>query len=169
MANKPFNARIQLKHDTETHWLLASNFSPKDGELIIYDVDTNHAAPRLKVGDGTTNVNSLPFVEGKAGNPNIIVTSENLAASDTINLDLSSYSMQNLANGQLLFIFLQSATIGSTNLTISYSFDGLTYNSISGNVKKASSSFSAAFSAGTLLELLYYNSAFHIINAPLTV
>ena len=62
MANKPFNTRIQLKHDTEAHWELATGFSPKAGELIIYDVDATHSSPRFKVGDGITNVNELPFV-----------------------------------------------------------------------------------------------------------
>lgn len=62
MANeKQMNTRIQLKHDIEAHWDLAENFIPKEGELIIYDVDTNYAYPRFKVGDGNTNVKNLPF------------------------------------------------------------------------------------------------------------
>lgn len=37
------------------------------GELIIYDPDNTHASPRFKVGDGTTKVNDLPFVEANGG------------------------------------------------------------------------------------------------------
>ena len=34
-----FNTRIQHKHDVEANWLKATTFTPKAGELIIYDVD----------------------------------------------------------------------------------------------------------------------------------
>lgn len=53
--------RISLKHDTEENWLKATNFVPKAGEMIIYDADSTHSAPRLKVGDGKNYVNDLPF------------------------------------------------------------------------------------------------------------
>ena len=33
------------------------------GELIVYDVDADYAYERIKIGDGTTNINSLPFVD----------------------------------------------------------------------------------------------------------
>ena len=54
-------ARIKNKHDTEANWALAENFKPLDGEVIVYDVDANHAYPRFKVGDGKTLVSALPF------------------------------------------------------------------------------------------------------------
>ena len=56
-----YNARIQQKHDVEANWLKATTFIPKAGELIIYDVDSNNAAPRFKVCDGETVVSNLPF------------------------------------------------------------------------------------------------------------
>lgn len=63
MANeKVFQSRIQLKHDTEENWLKATNFIPKEGEIIIYDVDENNPIARFKIGDGTTKVNQLSFV-----------------------------------------------------------------------------------------------------------
>lgn len=63
MANeKVFQSRIQLKHDIEENWLKATNFIPKEGEIIIYDIDANNSTPRFKVGDGTTVVSLLPFV-----------------------------------------------------------------------------------------------------------
>ena len=58
---KIFQSRIQLKHDIEENWLKAINFIPKEGEIIIYDPDSNNLTPRFKVGDGTTVVGSLPF------------------------------------------------------------------------------------------------------------
>lgn len=63
-ALKTTYTRIQLKNDTEENWNKAINFIPLDGEVIIYDIDESHAKPRIKVGDGKTNVANLPFVEG---------------------------------------------------------------------------------------------------------
>ena len=55
------NVRIVHKHDTEENWLKATNFIPKQGELIIYDVDDKYNYERMKIGDGNTLVNDLPF------------------------------------------------------------------------------------------------------------
>lgn len=60
-TEKNIQTRIQHKHDIEANWLKATNFIPKAGELIIYDVDATHTEPRLKIGNGTTPVNNLPF------------------------------------------------------------------------------------------------------------
>lgn len=61
MSEKKMNARILHKHDTEENWNKATGFIPKEGELIIYDVDEGHSKPRFKVGDGKTVVKDLPF------------------------------------------------------------------------------------------------------------
>lgn len=61
MAEKNINSRIIHKHDTETNWLKATNFIPKQGELIVYDIDSTHDYERIKIGDGMTVVSSLPF------------------------------------------------------------------------------------------------------------
>lgn len=61
MTERTFNTRIVHKHDVESNWNL-SNFTPKQGELIIYDPDENYTYERLKIGDGATTVASLPFV-----------------------------------------------------------------------------------------------------------
>ena len=60
--SKTLNARIINKHETEEHWLAAVNFIPLEGEVIIYDPDETHLQARMKIGDGQTNVNALPFV-----------------------------------------------------------------------------------------------------------
>ena len=58
--NAKHNTRIQLKHDTETNWNKAVNVIPKAGEMVIYDADVTNPV-RIKIGDGITVVNSLPF------------------------------------------------------------------------------------------------------------
>lgn len=59
--NNMINTRIIHKHDTEAHWLLAVNFIPEQGELIVYDRDMNYNYERFKIGDGQTVVSALPF------------------------------------------------------------------------------------------------------------
>lgn len=61
MSEKNVNTRIIHKHDTEINWSKATNFKPKQGEIIIYDKDDNYNYERIKVGDGVTLVNDLPF------------------------------------------------------------------------------------------------------------
>ena len=60
MSEKELKARIQQKHDVEANWINATGFSPKAGEIIVYDADENNPV-RFKIGDGVTNVNLLPF------------------------------------------------------------------------------------------------------------
>ena len=62
MAEKKINTRIQQKRETAADWQRATGFKPLDGELIVYSADTTQG-PRMKVGDGTTPVPSLPFAE----------------------------------------------------------------------------------------------------------
>lgn len=67
MSEKTLKARIVHKTDTEENWTKAVSFTPLKGELIIYSPDTNYSYSRFKIGDGTTNVNNLPFVDGFGG------------------------------------------------------------------------------------------------------
>lgn len=55
------NIRIVHKHDTEENWLKATNFIPKQGELIIYDIDDAYTYERFKIGNGVNLVSDLPF------------------------------------------------------------------------------------------------------------
>lgn len=59
---KTMKARVQHKHDVEANWLKATNFTPLASEIIVYDTDENYDYPRIKIGDGKTNINTLPFV-----------------------------------------------------------------------------------------------------------
>jgi hypothetical protein len=50
-----------LKHDIESNWNRAKTFVPKQGEIIIYDIDENYSYERFKIGDGVTLVGNLSF------------------------------------------------------------------------------------------------------------
>lgn len=60
MSGKTLNTRIQNKRGTTAEWATGSapNFVPKDGEIVAY-TDVH----RIKIGDGTTKVSTLPFVD----------------------------------------------------------------------------------------------------------
>lgn len=66
MSEKLLNSRIVHKHDTEENWLKATNFYPKQGEIIVYDKDATYNYERFKIGDGVTLVSSLPFADDTA-------------------------------------------------------------------------------------------------------
>lgn len=62
--SQKIKTRIQNKHDVEANWVQAVNFIPMAGEVIVYDQDINYSSPRIKIGDGQTTINNLPFVSG---------------------------------------------------------------------------------------------------------
>ena len=62
MAQQTIKTRVRQKHETSTNWAAATGFKPLAGELIVYDADSTQG-PRLKIGDETTAVTDLPFVE----------------------------------------------------------------------------------------------------------
>jgi hypothetical protein len=76
MSDKAISARLVQKHDLEVNWLKAVNFAPKQGELIVYDIEVDsdgnvlelpadrtvpYTYARFKVGDGFTLVSDLAF------------------------------------------------------------------------------------------------------------
>lgn len=63
MAEKKIIGRAIQKHDVEANWLKATNFTPMKGEIIVYDKDSTHNYERIKIGDGSTLVSALPFVD----------------------------------------------------------------------------------------------------------
>ena len=62
MAERIIDTRIINKHAVEADWLKATNFYPKQGEIIVYDRDNTYPYERFKIGDGVTSVNKLPFM-----------------------------------------------------------------------------------------------------------
>lgn len=66
MANeKQLNTRLLQKHDIEANWVKATGFTPKEGEIIVYDADASHLYPRIKIGNGKDNVNTLKFTQSQ--------------------------------------------------------------------------------------------------------
>lgn len=61
MAEKTLSTRLIMKHDNADHWARALNFTPKDGEIIVYSFSSGQ--PRIKIGDGATTVGNLAFVD----------------------------------------------------------------------------------------------------------
>lgn len=51
--------QVYIKSDTKENWDKAKNFIPKENEIILY---TNFEPNGIKIGDGKTKVNDLPFV-----------------------------------------------------------------------------------------------------------
>ncbi len=62
-------ARIQQLHNTEEVWSSSkySDFIPRAGEIIIFDVDSTHNFTRFKFGDGVTPLKHLPFAINPIG------------------------------------------------------------------------------------------------------
>ena len=58
---KEIASRLVLKHDIEANWNRAETFVPKQGEIIVYDIDETHSVERFKLGDGKTTAIKLPF------------------------------------------------------------------------------------------------------------
>ena len=74
MAEKKLNVRIALKYDTYANWT-TNNPILKAGEVAVATINSGNTqevnsvtAPQvlLKVGDGTSNYNALPFISAKA-------------------------------------------------------------------------------------------------------
>lgn len=103
MAEKTLNTRIQQKHDSQTNWDKATNFIPKDGEIIIYDADANNVKPRIKVGDGTSKLSALPFITNDAD----ILTK----------LNALDYSGATASGNAISFITQVTQTDGAINAT----------------------------------------------------
>ena len=60
LQNVKYNLKSVPFHATEAEWLTL-NYIPKQAEMIIYDPDETHEYPRIKMGDGVTDVILLPF------------------------------------------------------------------------------------------------------------
>ena len=76
MAEKNIKTRIIHKHDTEANWNKATNFIPKAAEIIVYDPDSSHTHPRIKIGDGVSTVINLAFVSMTEAQLNAILTTQ---------------------------------------------------------------------------------------------
>ena len=57
---KQIKAKVVFKHETATNWAL-SNYVPNQGEIVIYDGETDGEPQRFKLGDSEHIVKDLPF------------------------------------------------------------------------------------------------------------
>lgn len=105
--------RICNKHDLEANWQATTNFVPLQGELIIYDREigldgelleipvgrtTPYAYERLKIGDGITPVNELPFID-----ETILLSTYKVFHNDLLLSDLIESYLLNLDYSDLAF------------------------------------------------------------------
>ena len=89
-SNNAIKTRVQLKSDTEENWRKSvlstdhpngqknsgTSFVPLLGELIVFIADDAHPFSRLKIGDGNTNVLSLPFIDAGTINGSLLPESQ---------------------------------------------------------------------------------------------
>ena len=66
MKDSNMKARISMLHKTEYEWNLLHNFIPFSGEFIIFDKDLHYDYIRVKIGDGKTLLQDLPFLVDSA-------------------------------------------------------------------------------------------------------
>ena len=113
MSSKIINSRIQNKHDTEQNWNAAINFIPKQGEIIIYDIDENYSYERLKIGDGIQTVNNLKFLPTK--------TSQLENDSDFVSQAQVKAMVQSLNSDRVLrFYCIEEVTIITNGISTTY-------------------------------------------------
>ena len=62
IQGKKYNIKAIPFHGTAAEWE-NNNYIPKDGEIIIYDIDENYNYKRIKIGNGTDIVSVLPFLD----------------------------------------------------------------------------------------------------------
>ena len=131
MSDKNIKVRLQQKHDTSTNWALATNFKPKAGELIIYD-----DLKKMKVGDGETLVNNLPFL------------------SADVSQDLNNYV--NLAGNQTIS--------GAKTFTGDITVDGGTFKV--SKTDSANKTMSAVYGANAITYTPYGSTSQKLISLP---
>ena len=113
------DTRIKQKRDTTANWNAARGFIPLEGELIVYNdyksiqktIDgelKTVQVPGIKIGDGQTYVQDLPFIDEELrdkimmhiDNPNIHVTlQEKIFWNNKLNVDDNA----ELVDGALIF------------------------------------------------------------------
>lgn len=116
MSEKNINSRIQHKHDIEANWLKAINFIPKAGELIVYDVDENYSYPRIKIGNGSQNVNNLNFVDSSNFKMCSIIGKATMKAEEDVHI-VNIENNYTPKPGDFLYITIMEGQVdGSHNL-----------------------------------------------------
>lgn len=136
MSEMKLDARIKMRHDTEANWLLAINFIPLFGEIIVYDVDSTHDNPRIKIGDGVTIVNNLPFLSAESSYNKYIWVGSDVPndSSYVIWIDPQSGGGASFEEDGLTFVGATYANDGITIQSGSYDNGGLTVGAGGGGI-----------------------------------
>lgn len=145
MAEKILQTRIQLKHDTYANWT-TNNPILMAGEISIATIASGNTqevnsvtAPQvlLKVGDGTSNYNALPFVSAKAADvyswakkpeADFIAWVKNLIATEGA-YDTKGSAAQALADAKAYTDALANGAVKTNTNAISAIKDGTTIDS----------------------------------------
>lgn len=145
MAEKNIKSRIVHKHDTAENWSKAVNFIPKQGELIVYDIDSTYDYERIKIGDGVTKVNSLPFANDKIIVDNVLSSSsENPVQNKVVNIAISS--LQTLVGDTTVAAQISDAVASKADKTHTHNYAG---SSSAGGAAKVSESDIGITTEGT--------------------
>lgn len=144
MAEKILQTRIQLKYDTYANWT-TNNPVLKAGEVAIATVPTGDAnnvstslpAVLMKVGDGTSNYNALPFLSAKAADvyayakkpeADFIAWIKNIIATEGA-YDTKGSAAQALADAKAYTDALANGAVKTNTNAISAIKDGTTIDS----------------------------------------
>ena len=103
MVNTNFlQTRIRLKSDIQENWEKVPNFIPLDGEVIIYAADTTHEYARVKIGDGRTTINNLPFISANKIISNDNTNDTNIMIKTELDWGISTNASMVLPSGTIL-------------------------------------------------------------------
>ena len=131
MSEKTIKSRIIHKHDIAANWEKATSFTPKQGEIIVYDIDSEYDYERFKIGDGEKNVNDLPFYESHLQEEIKFVTETVEDLSDTVEVNYNESIIALSVDGQVVTYIKGDGTSHTfitqdTNTTYSLGTDEVT-------------------------------------------
>lgn len=104
----------------------AATLVPLAGELIVYDVDENNDRQRLKIGDGMSTINELPFIEAGIGSVIRYDIEQNLTAEQQLQARLNLGITGTDTGSGGIVVTPPSTDTSTTEYT--YTYDGDTNN-----------------------------------------
>ena len=131
-----------ILHKTSDEWVAETTFVPEEGQIIVYDKDNTHDYARLKIGDGSTLVSQLPFIDAGTVNGRTILQVINryetwqdfpaVGSSDAFYFDETDEVLY-CWNGSSGYVQLSTSadTFRSVNLQTLLSWDAGTMTSLS--------------------------------------
>lgn len=131
---KHVKTRIINKHATAAVWGDSKlEFTPLQGELIIYDKDDDYTYERFKIGDGTRDVKELPFISDVA-NKSLNVTSDGKLSLNQEYIDYLDKQIYAYPAIQTFEIVDNSIEVGKTVNITSFTHKETNSKNIDGNL-----------------------------------